>query len=154
MNVPRYRLPAVGAPVLPVNPIPGPSPTGRTRVLVTGSRAWVDEAAVRTALTRAWRDAGQPLTVVHGGCPAGADAIAAAWVREHELCGITQEVHAADWRRVGRWAGPARNAAMVAAGADLTLAFPLGESRGTRHTMQLARDAGIPVHEHHPEEAR
>jgi hypothetical protein len=34
---------------------------------------------------------------------------------------------------------------MVAAGADLCLAFPIGASPGTRSCMRLAAAAGIPV---------
>ena len=34
---------------------------------------------------------------------------------------------------------------MVNAGADLCLAFPLGESRGTRDCVRRADAAGIPV---------
>ncbi len=117
----------------------------RVRVLVTGSRAWSDAAAVRVALTRAWRDAGQPLTVVHGGCPTGADAIAAAWVREHEVAGIEEELHVARWHRHGRAAGPLRNQEMVDAGAWRVLAFPLGASPGTRHCVQAAEMAGLDV---------
>lgn len=45
-------------------------------------------------------------------------------------------------------AGPRRSAAMIAAGADVCLGFPLlaaGTSYGTRKTMKLAEKAGIPV---------
>ncbi len=124
--------------------------TGHTRVIVTGSRAWADEAAVRSALTAAWRRAGQPLVVVHGACPTGADRIASDWAREHETAGITEERHPADWGRLGRSAGPIRNALMARAGADQALAFPLGASVGTRQAMRCAQAHGIPVIDHDP----
>lgn len=136
--------------MIPPTTIPGSFATGHTRVLVTGSRAWTDEAAVRTALTRAWREAGQPLVVVHGACPTGADRIASEWAREHEPAGIVEEPWPAKWRLYGRRAGPQRNADMAAAGADLCLAFPSGQSSGTRHAMRCARDAGIPIHDFDP----
>lgn len=150
MNHPRYRLPSVGAPVVPAGQIPGAFATGHTRVIVTGSREWQDEAAVRTALTRSWREAGQPLVVIHGACPTGADRIASEWAREHEYAGITEEPWPAKWKLYGRRAGPQRNAEMVAAGAALCLAFPFGQSSGTRHAMRCARAAGIPVHDFDP----
>ncbi|MEQ4716112.1 hypothetical protein [Nonomuraea sp. B19D2] len=90
--------------------------------------------------------AGEPLTVVHGGCPTGADAIASAW------CGIAgdlnlnviERVFEPDWTR-GRKAGPERNRRMVEAGADLVIAFNRNKSRGTSGTIALAVEAGIPV---------
>jgi hypothetical protein len=59
--------------------------------------------------------------------------------------GVTQEIFYADWATHGRRAGPIRNAAMIKAGADLVLAFPLPGGRGTQHTIRLAEEAGIPV---------
>lgn len=42
-----------------------PPPKSRTRVLVVGAADWPDVGAVFAHLTIAWRDAGQPLEVVH-----------------------------------------------------------------------------------------
>ena len=39
---------------------------------------------------------------------------------------------------------------MVDLGADVCLAFPLGESRGTRDCMRRASEAGIPVIDYDP----
>jgi hypothetical protein len=114
------------------------------RILITGSRDWIDRDAIRAALVQAGRTAGvhpQGTTVVHGGAR-GADRIAGEIAREF---GCTVEIHPADWDGLGKAAGHRRNAEMVNAGADVCLAFPLGESRGTRGCMQLAEAAGIPV---------
>lgn len=114
------------------------------RILITGSRDWTDGAAIGRALRDAGRAAGvhpQAVTVVHGGAR-GADTIAGQVAREY---GCTVEVHPADWAGKGAAAGPLRNAQMVALGADLCLAFPLGESPGTRGCMAMAARAGIPV---------
>ena len=46
----------------------------RMRVLVTGSRSWQDQASVWSALD-ALACRGQQVTVVHGDCPQGADAL-------------------------------------------------------------------------------
>jgi hypothetical protein len=124
------------------------------RVLVTGSRDWPDERAVwqalaTTVLTNAPADT--PVVVVHGACPRGADAHAAAWVRRAQADGrrpVEEERHPAQWRVNGvvdRGAGPRRNAAMVALGADICLAFIRNGSRGASHTADLAEHAGIPV---------
>lgn len=126
--------------------MPTPNPRFDARILVTGSRNWVDEKAVAKALLNAWldyRDHGTPI-LVHGGCPTGADAIAdKVWRKQ----GFPVEVHPADWDAHGKAAGPLRNQAMVDLGADLVLAFPLGVSRGTRDCMARARSAGLLVQE-------
>jgi hypothetical protein len=117
-----------------------------TRILITGSRNWSDRQAVWDALDLAAAEYGiDTLTVVHGGCPTGADDAATRWAFQR---GVTLDVFLARWQTEGRRAaGPLRNRRMVEAGADLCLAFPLGESRGTRGCMALATAAGIPVKE-------
>lgn len=112
------------------------------RVLVTGSRNWTNEAAVYSALTELIRTSNR-ITVVHGACPTGADAIAHHWATS--VPGATAEPHPAEWDRHGKAAGPIRNQQMVDLGADVCLAFLLGESRGTRDCMRRAEAAGIPV---------
>lgn len=114
------------------------------RVLVTGSRGWTDLVSIRNALAAAISDLGvspSMVTVVHGAAP-GADSLAGSTAWD---LGMFVERHPADWQRHGRSAGHVRNAEMVRLGADLCLAFPLGESRGSRGCMRLATLAGIPV---------
>lgn len=118
------------------------------RVLVTGSRVWRDADRVGAALAdvlATYPTDGVPV-LVHGGAR-GADALADAWWRAQALG--EPEVHRADWTRYGRRAGMVRNYDMVRAGATVCVAFPLGESRGTRGCIRLAQRAGIPtiVHE-------
>jgi hypothetical protein len=119
------------------------------RVLVTGSRNWTDPQAIADALTDVLEPRPTPgiPVLVHGGAR-GADRLADQIWRDfiqHGLDLHPPEVHRADWERYGRRAGIVRNAEMIAAGAAVCLAFPIGESRGTRHCMQLAEKAGIPV---------
>ena len=121
-----------------------PPPGAPRRVLVTGSRTWTDQAVIAAAL----REHCPPGAVlVTGACQHGADAIAerlwASW-------GGQAERHPADWP-AGRGAGFARNAAMVALGADVCLAFIRDNSPGASHAARLASLAGIPVHRYdHP----
>jgi len=109
------------------------------RVIVCGSRAWADPAAVGQRLDRERR----PFVLIHGDCRRGADAMADRWAR---AAGVTVEAHPADWRRLGTAAGPARNRAMLAAGADLVIAFrAAGRSNGTDHMVRIAGTLGVPV---------
>jgi hypothetical protein len=114
------------------------------RVLVTGSRSWGDGQAVWRALADTVRalPADREITIVHGACPTGADQMAHEWARGF---GATIEAHPADWVRLGKRAGLARNAEMVQLGADICLAFIRDGSRGATHTADLAEKAGIPV---------
>jgi hypothetical protein len=111
------------------------------RVIVTGSRDWSDRDAVQAALLDVALEHSS-FTLIHGGCPTGADRFADRWARAAE---IPVEVFEADWEKYGKRAGPIRNAEMVQAGADLVLAFPLPGGKGTQHTIRIAREAGIPV---------
>ena len=124
------------------------------RVLVTGSRDWTEPQAVADALRGVVSGlASQDVTVVHGACPTGADAHAD---RAARVFGMNVERHPAD-RSQGRAAGPRRNAAMVAQGADICLAF-IGpctsprcrrpgphDSHGATGCADLAERAGIPT---------
>ena len=108
------------------------------RILITGSREWWDHRAITTILDRMY--CFNPLVIVHGGAR-GADSIARDWVEDWESFhqDLTQEIHLADWDTYGKSAGHRRNGEMVASGIDLCLAFPMGESRGTRGCIEMVR---------------
>jgi len=129
------------------------------RVLITGSRTWADRTAVYGHLDDLLREH-QALTVVHGACPKGADEIAHDWAcfrrpGPGEL--VIIEPHPADWGTHGKRAGFIRNAEMVAAGAEICLAFiapcsspkcagkPAHGSHGASMCAALAEKAGIRV---------
>ena len=115
------------------------------RILVTGSRGWDESTVIAGQLGRACGTAfceDRRPVIVHGACPTGADAIADRIAR---ACGYEVEAHPADWAQFGKSAGFRRNAEMVAAGADVCLAFIKDGSRGATHCADLAEKAGIPV---------
>lgn len=114
------------------------------RILITGSRRWGDQIAIETALSRATVGISpDAVTVVHGACPyGGADIIAAA---VGDRLGFVVEPHPAAWQVHGKAAGPMRNQEMVDLTADICLAFPDADSRGTWDCVRRADAAGIPV---------
>lgn len=127
-------------------------PVSGLRILVTGSRNWTDRKVVWQALMDAIGELCPPgatptthpfssMTLIHGAAR-GLDTLAA---EQAEAFGMQIEPYPADWTTFGKSAGHRRNAVMVASGADVCLAFPLGESRGTRDCMRLAEKAGIHV---------
>lgn len=131
-------------------------PARSLRILITGSRRWSDRQVIAEALAAQLRDHRDrnPITLVHGGAR-GADSIAdRIWRQWAFVADLAEpEVHEAHWARHGCAAGPLRNAEMVAAGADICLAFPIGPSPGTRDCIARAEAAGIPVVIHEGSEA-
>lgn len=116
----------------------------QVRILVTGSRDWVDAAVIRQALLDVWESYDCPVApvLVSGGCPTGADAIAE---RLWTGWSFPVERHPAEWDAHGRAAGPVRNNAMVTAGADVCLAFIRNGSKGATQCAAVADRAGIPT---------
>ena len=113
------------------------------RLLVTGSRTWDDPRTIGQALAVILARHRGGVLLVHGGCPRGADAIAAACAARTP--GYKIEAHPADWHRYGRAAGHRRNAEMITLGADGCAAFIRAASPGSTTTVRLAEAAGIPI---------
>jgi predicted Rossmann fold nucleotide-binding protein DprA/Smf involved in DNA uptake len=86
-------------------------------------------------------------TVIVSGGARGVDRTAEQAARR---CGLETDIYPADWNRYGKSAGYRRNAEIVAA-CDVVVAFWDGKSRGTSHTLDLARKAGKPITIYRPE---
>ena len=115
------------------------------RVLVTASRTWPSYDVIAVVLDEVLRfdvPAGHYMVLRHGAAGRGGDRFADMWAARHDV--ETKQVPA-DWERYGKPAGMIRNAEMVAAGADLCLAFIRDGSRGATHCASLAQAAGIPT---------
>lgn len=151
------------------------------RVGVTGSRTWGDPETIRKSLGEAQGGhRGAQMLLMHGQCPprrrgarwpmSWVRACCLPWTEQLELLsadwladriarelGWQVEMYRANWGPLGKGAGFARNAEMVARGADQWRAFveacskrecrgsfPHG-SHGAMHCVGLARQAGIPA---------
>ena len=114
-------------------------------VCVTGSREYRDQTRLFQVL-----DTHHPQLIVHGGAR-GADTLAELYGTHHR---IPTKVFRADWDTYGKSAGHLRNIEMGNAliiarkkGHQITVvAFPIGESRGTRHMMKIARARNFDLH--------
>lgn len=121
------------------------------RVIVTGSRDWTGIYGtariydVLEAVHNLTQVLGQPLVIVHGDGP-GADQAIDAWALRRQDSGVTVERFPASWISWAKRAGPIRNRAMIASGADMCIGFLRNASRGTTGTLVMAQDAGIPTH--------
>lgn len=109
------------------------------RVAIVGSRDFPDVDMVRLYV----RSLPKGTIVVSGGAR-GVDHIAEVCAA---ACGLRTEIYHADWDKHGRAAGYLRNHSIVAV-ASRVVAFWDGESRGTEHTVKLAREKGKPVEVH------
>ncbi len=109
------------------------------RVLVCGGRTFLDRDRVFATLDDL--HAATPITfLAHGGAK-GADRSAEAWAMSR---GVAWRRWMADWKALGKAAGPARNATMLAeARPDLVVAFP--GKRGTADMVRKAYAAEVPV---------
>jgi predicted Rossmann-fold nucleotide-binding protein len=110
------------------------------RILVCGGRHYADAVLVALALDTVQKKYGIDI-IIHGAA-GGADALASAWARGHD---IPEDRHPADWLRHNRMAGPIRNQAMLETKPDAVVAFPGGT--GTADMIRRAKAAGVPVWE-------
>ncbi len=86
----------------------------------------------------------QWLTVIHGGCPRGADRLADIFARSILDCKVI--VYPADWAQYGKRAGFVRNLQMVQkSNADVCLAFIKDKSKGATGCRDQAKKHGIPT---------
>ena len=110
-----------------------------TRVLVCGGRNYDDVRTFVSTLDSIHND--RKITqIIHGGAR-GADSLADTW---GELTGVPVKCFPANWKSLGRVAGPIRNSLMLEEGKpDLVVAFPGGF--GTANMVRQARKAGIHV---------
>ena len=122
--------------------------------MVTGSRYFSDSPLLVDTLNKLNDIVDNSTALMHGNC-SGLDIMAA---RVWEESGRPTIAFNADWyhcdsncyhspRSNGYCpaAGPRRNQRMVDCGADLLLAFPINESRGTYDCIRRAKKAHIPV---------
>jgi hypothetical protein len=111
------------------------------KCIIAGSRDLNDYEMVDEAV----RLSGFRITEVLSGTARGVDQLGEAWAASN---GVAVRRFPADWRRFGRRAGRLRNEEMVAAARQAggaLIAVWNGVSPGTRHTIEIARRAGLPV---------
>lgn len=127
-------------------------PDGPLVVVITGSR----KHSLNSPLLRTWATAiknarSNVVAVVHGDCPTGADRF---FDREMRKAQIPTFAVPAEWDIYARRAGMLRNQKMVGLAQGLAKAheaevivigFPIDESPGTRHCMEVARRRNLYV---------
>jgi len=102
------------------------------KLAVIGSRTFNNQDLLNATLNQF------PMELIISGGARGADSMAAAYARHFN---IPLKVFPADWDKWGKQAGYLRNKDIIAA-CDEVVAFWDGTSRGTAHSLKLAREWG------------
>jgi YspA, cpYpsA-related SLOG family len=107
------------------------------KTIIAGSRTVESyDDIIRAIEAAGWRP-----TLVISGTARGADRLGERWARENN---VPLRQMPADWDRYGKRAGYLRNSAMLEH-ADALIALWDGQSRGTRHMIETAKDKGLVV---------
>lgn len=106
------------------------------RVAIVGSRDWPFADQIRNAVASL-----EPTDVLVSGAARGTDTIAENAALQR---GLQTIIHPADWDTHGKSAGYIRNKYIVR-DADRVIAFQYKRSKGTQHTIDIAKKKGIPV---------
>lgn len=110
------------------------------RTIIAGTRNCTDMSELIAALAScAWTP-----SVVICGTARGADRLGEVWAGE---AGVPCERFPADWDQFGKSAGYRRNEQM-ADHAEALIALWDGDSRGTKHMIDIATRKGLQVHVH------
>lgn len=105
---------------------------------VVGSRTFTDYELLSATLSKVKT----PIHRIVSGGARGADSLAERYAEDND---IPVFICVPDWKAHGNKAPLLRNQTIVNL-ADALIAFWDGESRGTKHTLNLARKRDIPVH--------
>ena len=107
------------------------------KIAVIGSRTFDDQIQLNKELSEVFKDGD---CLVSGGAK-GADKLAEDWCRENDFeC----EIIYPDWQKHGQSAAFKRNHTIIEM-ADSVVAFWDGQSKGTKHSIDLAKQKGIDV---------
>lgn len=107
------------------------------KVIIAGSRGITDYREVELAVV----DSRLEITTVISGCARGVDMLGLRWAAERK---VPIERFPAKWKQHGKGAGFLRNSAMAYA-ADALIAVWDGQSHGTKHMIDTAREYGLEV---------
>ena len=114
------------------------------KVVVAGSRGFNSYAYMEEALDQQIMEAMEELDIIDdieivSGGAKGADKLGERYAKER---GYSLKIFPAEWNKYGKSAGYKRNAQM-AEYADMVIVFWDGESKGTKHMMDIADKKGM-----------
>lgn len=108
------------------------------RTIIAGSRGIISLETVFEAIEKSCFEV---TTVISGGAK-GVDVLGETWGAANN---VPVEIYKADWGAHGKSAGPIRNVKMAEV-AEALIAVWDGESKGTKHMIDVARAKGLKVY--------
>ena len=115
-----------------------------TRVIVAGSRDFADKKRLYKVLDEYLPSFNDEIEIVSGHCR-GADLIGEDYATQHR---IPLVIFPADWGKYGKRAGYIRNKQMAEYASKengALVAFPVGDSKGTKMMIRLAHEYGLEI---------
>lgn len=118
------------------------------RIIIAGSRKFNDYSKMLNKLDELGTHLLATMDDIEivSGHASGADTLGEKFAKAYNY---PLKIFPADWNTYGKAAGPIRNEQMAkyAAEADrgILVAFPIGESKGTRNMIKLAKQYGLEV---------
>ena len=108
------------------------------KVIIAGSRGITEYSIIAKAIA----DSMFNINSVISGCARGIDVLGEKWAKEND---IKLERYPAQWDKYGKSAGYRRNEQMAEV-ADALIAIWDGESKGTKHMIDIMVNLGKRVH--------
>lgn len=114
----------------------------KKRVVIAGSRNFNDYEMFANIVGEFLKPIREEyeLIILSGHC-LGTDLMGERYAKEN---GFEVEIYPAEWKKYGRSAGPKRNKQMADV-ADLAIAFPSVNGKGTQSMIKYAKQKGIPI---------
>lgn len=120
------------------------------RIIIAGSREFTDYNMLKREALNILKHMGRPKESIKiiSGCARGADALGERFAKEF---GLKVKRFPADWNGLGKRAGYVRNAEMAKYAVQedndgMLIAFWDGQSKGTKHMIDLAYKYGLEVY--------
>jgi len=108
------------------------------KLAIVGSRTFRDYKLLCESVAKM----PEPIEEIISGGASGADSLAERYAKEHN---IPMKVFPAEWDKYGKSAGYRRNKDIINR-ADYVIAFWDGMSKGTKHSIDLAKSAHKPTY--------
>ncbi len=112
------------------------------KVIIAGSRGFSNYKLLKEQCNKYLREKRRTCNIIIvSGHARGADTLGEMYAQDE---GFALEVYPAQWKKLGKQAGYRRNEQMAEV-ADALIAFWDGESKGTKHMIDIMNNKGLPT---------